>query len=261
MNQIHPSALVGKNVKLGNNIKIGPYSVIDGDIEIGDGCIIGPFSYITGWVRIGKNNRIHSFAAVGNPPQDYSYKDEPGLILIGDDCMIREGATIHTPVHGDTGEQTVLGNNIFLMGNSHVGHNAKVGDNSQLVQGSILGGHVILENDVILGGNSAVHQHCRVGAYTMIGGMSKLTQDVPPYLLVDGVPATGYGLNSIGLKRKGIGQDQRNKIKDAYRILFSGKSRQEALEEIKAIYAGNELIERLVLFVEMSKRGIIGYHE
>ncbi len=260
MNLIHPSALIGKNVKLGNNIKIGPYSVIDGDVEIGDGCVIGPTASIAGWVKIGKNNSIHPFTAIGGPPQDYSYNGEPGLIRIGDNCIIREGATVHTPVHGDQGEETVVGNSVFLMGNSHVGHNAKVGDNCQLVQGSVIGGFVLFEHDAILGGNAAVHQNTRVGAYSLIGGLGKVVQDIPPYIIADGNPAIGCGLNSVGLKRKGIGQEQRNRIKEAYKTLFSGKPRREALENMKKAFAGDELIENLIHFVETSKRGIVGYH-
>jgi UDP-N-acetylglucosamine acyltransferase len=260
MNQIHPSALIGSDVKLGNDIIIGPYTVIEGNVTIGDGCVIGPSSYITGWVKIGKNCRIYSFSAIGNHPQDYSFNGEPGQIILGDNCLVREGATVHTPVHGDKGETTVIGNNVFLMGNSHVGHNSKVGDNCQLVQGSMLAGFVTVENDVIISGNAAVHQFCRVGAYSMIGGISKVVQDIPPYMTADGNPATGYGLNSIGLKRKGIGQEQRTRIKEAYRVLFSGKGRKEALEEMRAAYSGDELIERIVVFVESTKRGIVSYH-
>lgn len=264
MNRIHPAALLGKDVKLGDDIDIGPYTVIDGNVEIGDGCVIGPSAYITGWVKIGRKNRINPFTAIGTPPQDYSFSGEPGLILIGDNCMIREGASIHTPVHGDQGCQTVVGNNVFLMGNSHVAHNARVGDNCQLVQGAALGGYVILEHDVIIGGNTGIHQNCRIGAYSMIGALSKASQDVPPYMLADGSPALGYGLNSVGLKRKGINQEERSRIKEAYQILFSGKSRKEALVECRIKFPegkGSDLIDNLIKFIEASKRGIISYHE
>ncbi len=261
MNQIHPTAIIRENVKLGENVIIHPYSVLDGDVEIGNDCVIGPMSHIKGWVKIGKNTSIHSFSTIGDDPQDYSFNGEPGLIEIGENCLIREGVTINTPVHGDQGEKTIIGNNVFLMINSHVGHNSKVGDNSILVNGTLLAGYVTVEENVVTSGNVAIHQFCRVGGFVMIGGLSKVVQDIPPYFMADGNPAVGHGLNSIGLKRKGFNQEQRNVIKDAYKILYSGKLRKEVLEELKEKYSQSEMINRIIQFVENSKRGIIKYNE
>lgn len=261
MNNIHPTAFIGKNVILGNNVTILPYTVLDGNIEIGDDCIMGPSAHIKGWVKVGSGTQIHSFSTIGDAPQDYSFDGTPGLVEIGRNCIIREGVTIHTPVHGDEGEKTSIGNNVFLMVNSHVGHNSKVGDNSILVNGTLLAGYVTVEENVVTSGNVAIHQFCRVGAFVMIGGLSKVVQDVPPFIMTDGNPAIAHGINAVGLKRKGFGQEERTIIKNAYKILYSGKARAEALEEMLREYPNNKHILRIVEFVKASKRGIIGYHE
>ncbi len=261
MNLIHPTAIIADTVKLGNNITINPYTVIEGDIEIGDGCTIGPMAYIKGWVKIGEKSEFHPFSAVGDTPQDYSYKGEKGLIEIGNGCLIREGATIHTPIRGGEGGKTVIRDCAFLMGCTHVGHNSIVGERSVLANGCVLAGFVEIENDVFLSGNVAVHQFCRVGSYSMVGGLGKVVQDIPPFFLADGNPVTGHGLNNVGLKRKGIGQEQRTRIKEAYKMLYSGKPRKDSIEDIRLKFAGDQLIMNIIGFVEMSKRGIIKFHE
>ena len=260
MNNIHPTVILGKDVKIGDNVEIKAYSVIDGKTDIGDNCIIEPFVHITGWVKIGKGTKVYSGAVIGGPPQDYSFKGEPGLIEIGEECMIREGVTINVPVHGDTGEKTIIGNNVFLMANSHVGHNSKVGDNSILTNGCLLGGFVVVEENANLAGNVGVHQFCRVGAYAMVGGLGKVVQDVPPFSIADGNPAAVYGLNTVGLKRNGILQEQRTRIKDAFKIFYSSRLMKERLAEMEERYRDDEMIMRLVRFVQSSKRGIVGHH-
>ncbi len=260
MNNIHPSVILGKNVKLGENVEIKPYCVIEGDIEISDNCVIGPFSHITGWAKIGKGTRIFSGAAIGEPPQDYSFNGEPGLIEIGESCIIREGVTIHTPIHGGNGEKTIVGDNVFLMANSHVGHNSKIGSNSILTNGCLLAGFVVLEESTNMSGNSAVHQNCRVGAFAMIGGLGKVVQDVPPFMIVDGNPAKVYGLNVVGLRRGGFNQEQRTIIKDALRMLYGKGLLKERLAAMEEKYSGNNSVLRLISFVRSSKRGIVSYH-
>ncbi|MGC8764580.1 MAG: acyl-ACP--UDP-N-acetylglucosamine O-acyltransferase [Brevinematia bacterium] len=261
MTDIHPTAVLGKDVKLGNNVKIHPYCVIDGDIEISDGCEIGPLVRITGWVKIGRGTRIVSFAAIGEAPQDYSYNGEKGLIEIGENCIIREGVTIHTPVSGGSGEKTIVGNECFLMANSHVAHNCKLGKNVVLANGCLLAGYVTVEDFVFLSGNVAVHQHTRIGEYSIASGLSKIPQDVPPYSLVEGSPAEYRGINSVGLKRRGIGQEDRNVIKEAYKILYDiTRTRSESLAILEREYSSNQYVRHIIEFVKASKRGILNCH-
>lgn len=261
MGNIHPSAVLGKDVKLGENVTIHPYVVIDGNVEIGDNCTIFPFVYITGWVKIGRNNKIHSSASIGEPPQDYSFDGTPGLVEVGDNCLLREGVTIHTPVHGDQGEVTRVGSNVFLMSNVHIGHNVKVSDNVVMASGCVVGGYSIVEEYAFLSGNVAVHQFCRVGAYAIVGGVTKVAQDMPPYLMADGNPLTCHSVNVVGLKRRGFSQEQRSQIKDFYKTLYDrSRPRRESLTLLEESTKGNEILSRIVKYVKDSKRGLVSFH-
>jgi UDP-N-acetylglucosamine acyltransferase len=260
MTKIHNTAVIGKDVRIGSNVEIAPYAVIDGKAEIGDNTIIGPFVHITGWVKIGRGNKIFSAAAIGEPPQDISWDGQPGLVELGDGNTLREYVTVHTPIHGSEGDKTVLGNNCFLMANSHVGHNTKLSDGVILANGCVLAGFVEVGENAFLSGNVAVHQFCRIGAYVMVGGLTKVVQDVPHYALVAGNPAETHGLNIVGLKRKGFNQEQRTLLKEAYRIIHSGKPKQEILSEIGNKFKDQDFILRLADFLKDSKRGIVKCH-
>jgi len=258
---IHPTAVIGPDVVLGKGVTIHPYAVLDGKITVGDGCEIGPFVHLTGWVTIGRNTRIYAGAAIGTPPQDYSFDGTPGLVEIGENCILREYVTVHTPVHGGEGEKTMVGDNCFLMANAHVAHNAKLGKNVVMANGCLLAGYVEVEDFAFLSGNSAVHQHCRVGAYAMVGGLSKVVQDVPPYVLCDGSPAVAHGLNVVGLRRRGFTAEQRSMLKQLYKTLYSGVSLAEAIARMKGM-ATDPLVAHFVQFVEKAeKRGIISASE
>ncbi len=259
MIEIHSTAIIGNNVKIGENVKIHPYTVINGRIEIGDNCEIGPFVHITGWAKIGENVKIHSFAAIGEPPQDYSFNGEAGLIEIGKNSVLREGVTVHTPVNGVSGEKTIVGESCFLMANSHVAHNAKLGKNVVLANGCLLAGYVVVGDYVFLSGNVAVHQHCRIGEYSIAGGLTKITQDVPPYSMVDGDPAKHYGINAVGLKRRNIEVEDRNIIKEAYKIFYDrSRTRTESLKILEETLSNNKYVKNIIDFIKSSKRGIIG---
>jgi UDP-N-acetylglucosamine acyltransferase len=259
MNDIHPSAIIGQDVVLGDGIKIHPYAVIDGKVEIGDGCIIGPYVHLTGWVKIGKRTKIYAHAAIGEDPQDYSFDGTPGLVEIGDECLIREGVTIHTPVHGDEGCKTIVANRAFLMANCHVAHNVEVGENTVVANGTLLAGFAKVEERVFLSGNIGVHQFCQIGAYCIVAPVAKVVQNIPPFMTADGNPATVHGLNVIGLKRNGFKEEERSKIKDAFKMLYySGLGYRAACDEIEAKYQNDPWITRLTAFVRQSKRGIIG---
>jgi len=261
MSEFHPTVIIGKDVRIGKNVKIHPYCVIDGEIEIADECEIGPFVRITGWVKIGKGTVIYPFAAIGEPPQDYSFDGQKGLIEIGEECIIREGVTIHTPVNGVGGEKTIVGNKCFLMANSHVAHNCKLGNNVILANGCLLAGYVEVEDFAFLSGNVTVHQHCRIGEYSMTSGLSKIPQDIPPYSLVEGSPAEFRGINVVGLKRRGFSEEDRKIIKQAYKILYDkSRPRSESLAIIEKEYSSNKYVAHIVDFVKKSKRGILNSH-
>ncbi|OHD57042.1 MAG: acyl-[acyl-carrier-protein]--UDP-N-acetylglucosamine O-acyltransferase [Spirochaetes bacterium GWF1_51_8] len=259
MNDIHPTAIIGQDVVLGDGIKIHPYAVLDGKVEIGDGCIIGPYVHLTGWVKIGKRTKVYAHASIGEDPQDYTFDGTPGLCEIGDDCLIREGVTIHTPVHGDEGCKTSVANGAFLMANCHVAHNVEVGEKAIVANGTLLAGFVKVGEKVFLSGNIGIHQFCWIGAYSIVSPCAKVVQNVPPFMTADGNPAIVHGLNVVGLRRNNFPETQRSKIKDAYKMLYySGMGFRDACDEIEAKYSSDEWVMKLVTFVRESKRGIIG---
>lgn len=261
MDNIHPTALVGDQVSVGENVTIHPYTVINGDIEIGDGCEIGPFSTIIGWVKIGAKTRIYPGAVIGSEPQDLTYDGTPGLIEIGEKCVLREGTTVHTPVHGDRGEKTIIGDGVYLMVGSHIAHNAKVGNYTIIANSTHLAGYVVIEERVFLSANIGVHQYTRIGAYTMVGAVTKVAQDIPPFMLADGHPCRIRGINVVGLRRGGFDQEQRNRIKAAFKTIFlSRKSFSDACNDVEAKYGDDPNVMRMVHFIRETKRGVMSYY-
>ncbi len=261
MVDIHKTAVIGEKVRLGKNVKIHPYAVLDGQIEVGDGCEIGPFVYLTGWAEIGKGSRIYSGATVGEPPQDYDFDGTPGLVRIGEHTVIREGVTIHTPVKGDQGGVTSVGNEVMLMVNSHVAHNVIVGDRTVVANNTPLAGYVEVGHDVFISGNCGVHQFCRIGSYAMVGVLTRVTQDIPPFFLINGPVAEARGLNSVGLRRKGFLRQERANLKEAYKAIYSGMERKRVYEELLGKFPEDQNVHYLVNFCkDASKRGFVGQH-
>lgn len=253
--KIHPTATVHPQATLCKNVEIGPYSVIGPEVKIGEGTKIEAHCLITGWTTIGKENQILHGATIGVPPQDVKYKGEKGEIVIGDKNLIREFVTIHSPSDGG---QTVIGNENFIMVHAHVPHNCKIGN--QVVVGGYVGlaGYTEIEDHVIIGGLAGIHQFVRIGRLTMIGAQSKVTQDIPPFMLVDGNPAQVRGINSLGLQRKGISNDAQSEIKKAFKLIYeSGHNIAEAAKEIRKRLRLLPEIEQIIAFLEEeSHRGI-----
>ena len=253
--KVHPTATVHKNAVLGKNVEIGPDTVIGADVKIGDGTKVGAHCLITGWTTIGKENVIHNGTAIGLPPQDVKYKGEKGEIIIGDKNIIREFVTIHIP---SAGGQTVVGNECFIMVHAHVPHNCRIGN--QVIIGGYAGlaGYTQIGDQVIIGGMAGIHQFCRIGRLTMVGAQSKVTQDIAPFMLVEGNPAQVRGINSIGIQRRGIGQQAHTEIKKAFKLLYeSGHNTAEAAKEIKKRLRPLPEIEQIVSFLEQeSHRGV-----
>lgn len=253
--KIHPTATVHPKAVLGKNVEVGPYSIVGPEVEIGDGTKIEAHCLISGWTTIGKDNLIHHGVTIGAPPQDVKYKGERGEIIIGDKNIIREFVTIHLPSGGG---QTVIGSECFIMVHAHVPHNCRIGN--QVVVGGYVGlaGYTEIGDQVIIGGLAGIHQFVRIGRLTMVGAQSKVIQDIPPFMLVEGNPAQVRSINSIGLQRRGVSSDAQAEIKKAFKLIYeSGHSTSQAAAEIKKRLRPLSEIEELARFLEEeSRRGI-----
>ncbi|HEX9020523.1 MAG TPA: acyl-ACP--UDP-N-acetylglucosamine O-acyltransferase [Nitrospirota bacterium] len=253
---IHPTAIVHPNARIGEGAEIGPYSVIGEHVAIGRGTKIGPHVLIEGWTTIGERNQIFSFSSIGTPPQDIGYKNEETYLVIGDDNVIRECATIHRATTKED-RKTVIGNKNFFMAYSHVAHDCKIGNNIIMANSVALGGHIVIGDHAILGGIVAVHQFARIGSYAIIGGQSAVSLDIPPYVSAAGNRAQLYGLNLVGLKRKGFPDHAIATLKKAYKIIFrSALTQDEAIQRTLAEFPDSPEVNALVEFIRSSKRGI-----
>jgi len=260
--KISNMASVDKNAVIGKNVTIGPFSVIEENVKIGDNTVIGPNVHITGWTDIGKNCEIHSGAVIGDKPQDVSYKGDKSFVIIGDNNIIRESATIHRGTQANS--KTVIGNNNMFMAYSHVAHNCTVGDKVILVNSVSLGGYVEVDNNAFISAVSQVHQFCKIGKYVMVGPLTKVVKDIPPYLLVTGSEiAKVRGLNVVGLRRAGFSAEERELIKTAYKILYhSNLNTSQALEKMKddKVLKESPTIKEFIEFIEKSDRGIAAHY-
>jgi UDP-N-acetylglucosamine acyltransferase len=257
MSNIHPTAIVSSKAKIGANIYVGPYAIVEDDVEIGDDCSIGAHAVIYDGARIGNRVKIFQAASVANHPQDLKFKNEKTLFVIGDDTVVREFVTLHRGTI-ETGKSEV-GKNCLLMAYSHIPHDCSVGDNCIIANAVQIGGHVSIEEYVIIGGLAAVHQFCIVGKHAMIGGGIRIPQDVPPFVLVGGEPAKYAGINVVGLKRRGFSTQDIEILKTAYGYLYSRSLNiTQARKKIEAEMSDNKYVQDILVFLEKSKRGIIG---
>ncbi len=254
--KIHPTALVAPRTQIGENVSIGPYATIGEGVEIGDYSVIGSHVTIHRWTKIGRNCEIHQGVSIGDNPQDLRYKGEKSFVEIGDRNILREFVTVH--LASGEGEKTIIGDDNFLMVNSHVPHNARLGN--QIVLGGYVGlaGYVQIEDQVVIGGMSGIHQRVRIGRLVMVGGLSKVVQDIPPFMLVDGNPAQVRGLNTVGLQRRGVSQEAQAEIKKAFKLLYQSRlPLAQALSEIKKKVRPLPEIDLLIKFLETpTDRGI-----
>jgi len=255
MTQIHKTAEVHDDAHLAPDVSVGPYSIISSEARIGAGTTIGPHVLIKGAVEIGENNEIHKGAVIGTPPQDWSYQASDTGIVIGNNNVLREYITINRSTSED--EDTVVGNENMIMAYCHIAHDCKVGDGNALANGVTLAGHVTVENKVVMGGLTPVHQFVRIGSYAMVGGLSRLNKDVPPFIRIFGNPAQIVDINSIGLRRNDFSADTRKLLKRAFKIIFrSNNNTSQALEKIADELPRDEHLDRLVEFIRQSERGI-----
>ncbi len=253
---IHPTAIISPEAKLADNVSVGPYSVISGQVSIGAGTKIGAHCVIEGNTTLGRNCEVFTGAVIGSRPQDLKFKGEKVFLEIGDNNIIREYCTLN-PGTGE-GSKTIVGDNNLLMAYSHVAHDCRVGSNCVLANNSTLAGHVIIEDKAVIGGIVAIHQFVRIGMLSIIGGCSKVVQDIPPFSTCDGHPARVYGLNLVGLKRKGISHDAIKHIDRAFKLIFnSGLTPKHALEQVEKEIPKTEEISYLIDFIKNSERGLV----
>jgi UDP-N-acetylglucosamine acyltransferase len=251
---IHQTAIIGKNVTLGTNVSVGPYSVIDGDVVIGDGTIIYSQVAIAGRTTIGKNCKIFPFASLGHVPQDLKFKGEKSELVIGDNVVIREHVTMNPGTEGG-GMLTKVGNNCLFMVGAHVAHDCKVGDNVILANNATLAGHVEVGDHSIIGGLSAIHQFVRIGAHAIIGGMSGVEHDVIPFGSVMGERANLAGLNLVGLKRRGFDRDTIHSLRNVYKELFEDESGTLAERAEKIVRDYGKIKEVMEIIIFMNDKG------
>ncbi|PIQ90193.1 MAG: acyl-[acyl-carrier-protein]--UDP-N-acetylglucosamine O-acyltransferase [Candidatus Omnitrophica bacterium CG11_big_fil_rev_8_21_14_0_20_41_12] len=253
--KIHPSAIVSPLAKLETSVVVGPYSVISDNVSIGAETKIGAHCVIEGNTSIGESCEIFTGAVVGSRPQDLKFKDEKVFLEIGNHNIIREYCTLNPGTK--EGAKTIIGDNNLLMAYSHIAHDCKVGNGCVLANNCTLAGHVTIEDKAVIGGIVAIHQFVRIGMLSIVGGCSKVVQDIPPFSTCDGHPARVYGLNLIGLRRKGISSASIKQLDQAFRIIFnSGLSVKHAVEKVEKELEKNEEISYLINFAKSSERGL-----
>jgi len=254
--KIHETAIVDPGAQLGEDIEIGPYSVIEDEVKIGNRTKIGPYVHIRRWSEIGEDCNIFTNVVIGSEPKDL--KHNPGdrsFVIIGDRNSIHE----YTSIARATGKDdiTEIGSDNLLMAYVHIAHDCKIGSKAILASFATLGGHVIVEDKAIIAAQSSLHQFVRVGSLALAGACAKIVQDVPPYMIADGYPASVRCLNTVGLRRAGISSQSRLLLKRAFKLLFrSNLNRSQAIKKVYEEVEMCEEVRHLLEFIESSKRGI-----
>ncbi len=256
MRQIHPTAIVHHAADIADDVEIGPYSIIDAHVRIGRGTVIGPHVVIKGRTEIGEGNRIFQFASVGEVNQDLKYRGEETRLKIGNGNTIREYVTMQIGTATGRSETTIGDRNLFMV-YSHIAHDCEIGNDCILANCATLGGHIRIDDGAIIGGLVGIHQFCRVGAMAIVGGCSKIVQDVPPYMMADGRPADVRGINLEGLRRKKFSRESISEIKAAHKMVYHSRmNTTQALARLKEEYPGSACVKIIIEFIESSQRGI-----
>jgi UDP-N-acetylglucosamine acyltransferase len=254
---IHPLAVVDSGAALGEGVEVGPFALIGPGVTIGDGTEIGAGAQVRGPARIGRENRIYPQAAIGFDPQDLKFRGEEVFLEVGDHNHFREFCTVHRGT-AKGGGTTRIGDGNLFMAYAHVAHDCQVGSRTVFANNATLAGHVEVHDDASISAFSAVHQFCRVGRHAYVGGYSVITMDALPFVKTVGQKPACYGLNSIGLKRKGMDAESIRRLEQAYRILVRSRlPTSKALEQIRAELAGDPEVDYLIAFIESSQRGIV----
>jgi len=253
--KIHPTAIVNPQAQLASDVGVGAYSFIGPEVKIGTGTTIGMHCVVDNNTTIGKNCRVYTGAVVGSIPQDLKFKGEKSFLKIGDNNIIREYATLNL----GTGEGglTQIGNNNLLMAYSHIAHDCIVGDDCIIANCGTLAGHVTIEDKAVVGGLVAIHQFVKMGTLSIVGGCSKVVQDIPPFSTCDGHPTKVFGVNLVGLKRANLSEESIDGLKRAFKILFRlGLTISHAIERVQKEIPPSPEINHLITFIQTSERGI-----
>ena len=255
MEMIHPTAVIHAKAQIGAGCVIGPFCVIGENVALGDHCHLHSHVVLDGHTTLGEGNEIFPFASIGLKTQDLKWKGGVTRTIIGSHNTFREYVTIHSAT-GD-GEATTVGSHNHILAYCHIAHNVTLGDYIIMSNVATLGGHIVVEDRAVIGGLAAVHQFCRIGTMAIIGGCSKVVQDVPPYMLADGNPARARTINKVGLERNGVSEEAQAALKHAYKILFrEGLTIPNALAKIESDLPPLPELRRLADFVRASERGI-----
>jgi UDP-N-acetylglucosamine acyltransferase len=247
--RIDPTARVADGARIADDVEIGPFCTIGPRVELRSSVRLLSHVNLSGVTVIGERTVVYPFASLGGAPQSTRYRGGATRLVVGKDCQIREGVTISTGTE-EGGEVTTVGDRCFLMANSHVAHDCKVGDDVTFANGAVLGGHVVVANHVFIGGNTAVHQFVRVGEGAMLGGVSGITRDVIPFGFAFGPKADLVGLNVVGLKRRGFTHSDIHRLRRAYRMLFMGAGTfAERTAAASAEFAGDPLVGKIISFI------------
>jgi UDP-N-acetylglucosamine acyltransferase len=255
MTDIHPTAIIHPKAEIGAGCVIGPYCVIGPEVVLGAGCRLHSHVVIDGCTRLGVENEIFPFASLGLKTQDLKWKGGRTRTLIGDHNTFREYVTVHSAT-GD-GETTSIGSHNLMLAYGHVAHNVTLGNHVIMSNAATLAGHLVVEDHAVIGGLAAIHQFCRIGKMSIIGGCSKVVQDVPPFMMADGNPAETRTINKVGLERNGVSAEAQSALKQAYKILFrEGLTIPNALSRIESELPPLPEIQHLIRFIRQSERGI-----
>ncbi|MDN3513275.1 MAG: acyl-ACP--UDP-N-acetylglucosamine O-acyltransferase [Candidatus Brocadia sp.] len=257
--RIHKSAIVHPNAVLGKEVEIGPFSIIGADVTIGDRTVIKNHVTVVGNTTIGKDNIIHPNAVLGAEPQDLKYRGERTSLVLGDNNVVREGVTINIGT-ACGGEKTVIGDNNFFMACAHIAHDCIIEDNVLLANGVLLGGHVVVERSAKLMGLVGIQPFVTIGRYAYVGGHTRIVQDVPPYMIIEGHPAKIRQVNIIGLEREGFSKEQIDEIKEAFRTVFRSNelNKSKILEELERKKDISPEVTYLVAFLRNIDKGKFG---
>jgi UDP-N-acetylglucosamine acyltransferase len=258
MRHIHPQAVVAASAKLGEGVKVGAFAVVGEDVELGEGCVLHAHAVVQGPSSFGKNNVFYPFSVIGGDPQDYTFRGERTELAAGDGNIFREYVTVSRGTEKGGG-RTNLGSGNFLLAYSHIGHDCQIGDQTLFVNGATLAGHVTVEDFATIGALSPVHQFCRIGRYAYIGASTVITQDVPPFSRVVTERETkSFGINAIGLERKGFSAERLKALKTAYRLLLRSRmNTTQALAEMRKTLSESADVQELIRFIESAERGIV----
>ncbi len=255
MTRIDPTAVVAKGAELGEGVEIGPWCRVGPEARIGDGCRLDSSVVVDGRIEVGPRCRLHHGAVAGTPPQDLKYRGAPTRTVIGPDTVLREYCTVNRSTSEE--QDTVVGSHNLIMAYAHVAHNCRLGDHVILANSANLAGHIEIGDWAIVGGVTPVHQFVKIGCHVIIGGGSRVPMDVAPYVKAAGNPLRVFGLNSIGLERRGFSPEARAELQKLYRIFFRSKLLvPQAVARIRAELKPIPEIEEFLRFVERSERGL-----